>query len=104
MPGEIDSFISALPEKARSKDLTGIESTYCLETAEGEAWTVRVSGGEVTVHQGIDAQATCKISASEDTLLRLLRGELGAASAYLSGKLKLRGDLSAAMQLQTLLG
>ena len=104
MSGELDAFFLGLQERARSKDLSGLDSSYRFEITGGATWIVKISGGEVAVSQSSDLPATCTITASEETLLGLIRGELGATSAYFSGKVGISGDLGAAMQLQRLFG
>ncbi|MGD0166850.1 MAG: SCP2 sterol-binding domain-containing protein [Gaiellaceae bacterium] len=103
MSSEIDSFLAALPGRVGGKDLSGIRATYVFEIEGGEAWTVRIEDEKVAVANGDDAGADCTISATEETFTKLFRGELAAVPAYLGGKLRLSGDLNAAMQLQKLL-
>jgi len=101
--GSLESFIAEIPSRAAGMDLSGVRATYAFAVEDGKAWTVRVEGQEVAVSAGIDATADCTISASEETFTLLLDRKLGVMSAYLSGKLKLSGDLGAAMQLSKLL-
>jgi putative sterol carrier protein len=49
---------------------------------------------------GGDADAT--ISASEDNFSKMVAGELNPTTAYMTGKLKIKGDMGAAMKLQKL--
>jgi putative sterol carrier protein len=42
------------------------------------------------------------ISASEETFQKIIAGEQNATSAYMTGKLKVKGDMGAAMKLQKL--
>ncbi len=103
MSGKLESFFAEIPAQAAEKDLSGVHATYAFVVENGKAWTVRIEAQEVTVRDGVDANADCTISASEETFTRLLDRKLGVMSAYLSGKLKLSGDLGAAMQLSKLL-
>ena len=103
MSEELDRFFAEIPALASSKDLSGVRATYALVVDGGKAWTIRIEAQDVTVSDGIDANADCTISASEETFTRVLDRTLGVMSAYLSGKLKLSGDLGAAMQLSKLL-
>jgi putative sterol carrier protein len=100
--GEIESFIAGLPARAAERDLTGIQATYAFVVEGGKAWTVRIEADEVAVSDGVAATVDCTISGTEETFSRLLDRKLGVTSAYLSGKLKLSGDLGAAMQLSKL--
>ncbi|HEY5159447.1 MAG TPA: SCP2 sterol-binding domain-containing protein [Gaiellaceae bacterium] len=103
MSGELESFIAEIPARAAGKDLSGLRSTYAFVVENGKAWTIRFDSQEVVVSDGAVADADCTVSASEETFTRLLDGKLGVMSAYLTGKLKLSGDLGAAMQLSKLL-
>jgi putative sterol carrier protein len=100
---DIRAFFESLPEQAASADLAGVRASYVFEIA-GSAWTVRIADGGLTVSEGIEEGVDCTISTSEETFRKLLGGQTSAMAAYLSGKLKLRGDLGAALQLQRLLG
>jgi len=103
MSGELESFIAGIPARAAQLDLSGMKASYAFAVDGGKSWTVRIDGQEVDVSDGIDATADCTISASEETFSRLLDRKLGVMSAYLSGQLKLAGDLGAAMRLSKLI-
>ncbi len=101
--GELESFIAEIPIRAADKDMSGLHATYAFLVEGGKAWTVHIDEQEVTVDEGVAASVDCMISATEEIFTRLLERKLGVTSAYLSGKLKLSGDLGAAMQLSKLL-
>lgn len=61
---------------------------------------LRVEGDQVTQD---DSDADCTISASEDTFRGLVSGDLSPTSAFMSGRLKVDGDMSKAMALSSLL-
>lgn len=50
-----------------------------------------------------DGEADVTLSADIDTFASILNGEINPAMAVMSGKVKLEGDMSAAMALNTLL-
>jgi putative sterol carrier protein len=47
-------------------------------------------------------EADCTIRASEETLVKIARGEANPTTAYMTGKLKIDGDMGAALKLQKL--
>jgi putative sterol carrier protein len=60
-----------------------------------------VQDGNVSVTEGAqDADVT--ITTSEETFEKITSGEQNATSAYMTGKLKVKGDMGAAMKLQKL--
>lgn len=46
-----------------------------------------------------DDDADCTMTASADTLQGMLEGDLNPTAAFMSGKLKVEGDMSVAMKL-----
>ena len=69
---------------------------------EGEGqWFVDVKDGTLSVSEGGgDADAT--ISTSAETFEKIMAGEQNPTTAYMTGKLKIKGDMGAAMKLQKL--
>jgi putative sterol carrier protein len=62
---------------------------------------VKVADGAVTVAEGME-DTDVTISASQEVFERIVAGEQNPTSAYMTGKLKLKGDMGAAMKLQKL--
>lgn len=56
---------------------------------------------EVTME---DKEADCIVTLTEDTLQGLATGSINPMMAVMSGKVKIKGDISVAMKLQSLLG
>ncbi len=63
--------------------------------------SLRAEGNEVTES---DDDADLTLSAPADVFEDLLKGDLNGASAFMSGKLKVDGDMGLAMKLGELLG
>jgi putative sterol carrier protein len=94
-------FFAALPEKVDPEKTAGMTGSYVFDIDGVGQWTVVVNDGTVTVTEGAEA-ADCTILASEETLLKIARGEANPTTAYMTGKLKIQGDMSAALKLQKL--
>ncbi|MEM6933060.1 MAG: SCP2 sterol-binding domain-containing protein [Pseudomonadota bacterium] len=62
---------------------------------------VRIADGAVSTDDG-DADVT--IIAAADVLQELFDGDLSPTAAYMSGKIKIEGDLTEAMKMSSLLG
>ncbi len=63
----------------------------------GDDGQIFASGTDVKAE---DAEADCTISVSKDDFLALAAGKLDPMMAFMSGKLKVSGDMSVAMSLQ----
>jgi putative sterol carrier protein len=93
-------FENELPNVDAAK-IAGMTNTYAFDIDGAGQWTVAIADGRVTVSEGL-GEADCTISASEETLLRIAGGEQNATTAYMTGKLKIKGDMGAALKLQKL--
>jgi putative sterol carrier protein len=86
-----------------SERTRGLRATYRFDVDGAGSWLVAVDDGTVAVSES-DAAADCVISVSEDTLLRIVRGEQNAMGAFLMGRIQIEGDAGLAMRLRDLLG
>ena len=78
-----------------------MNNSYLFDIAGAGMWLVTVEDGVVSVREG-EGEADATISASDENFERILSGEQNATAAYMSGKLKIKGDMGAAMKLQKL--
>jgi putative sterol carrier protein len=92
-----DQLAQAPPEKR-----AGINASYLFDIDGAGKWKADVKDEGVTVTQGGEEDADVTLSASEETFQKIVAGEQNATSAYMTGKLKIRGDMGAAMKLQKL--
>jgi putative sterol carrier protein len=97
-PREFFETLESRVDPAKAKGLT---ASYRFEIDGAGNWTVDVDDGKVTVTEN-GADADCTISSSADTFLKIANGEQNPTAAYMSGKLKVRGDMGQAMKLQKL--
>jgi putative sterol carrier protein len=97
----VQEFFDALPGKVDPDKTAGMNNSYVFDIDGAGEWTVSVADGAVSVVQGAN-DADCTISASEETLMKIANGEANATTAYMTGKLKIKGDMGAALKLQKL--
>jgi putative sterol carrier protein len=97
----VQEFFDALPSKVDPAKTAGMNNSYVFDVAEVGVWTVTVADGAVSVAEGAH-DADCTISASEGTLMKIASGEANPTTAYMAGKLKIKGDMGAALKLQKL--
>jgi putative sterol carrier protein len=94
-------FFETLPTRVDTAKTAGMNNSYLFDIEGAGTWKVDVQDGNVSVTEGGgDADAT--ISTSEETFDKLVSGEQNPTSAYMTGKLKVKGDMGAAMKLQKL--
>ena len=88
-------FFASLPERTDASKIAGMQNTFVFDVQDVGQWTVSVEDGTVS-------EADCTISASEETLVKIAKGEANPTTAYMTGKLKIQGDMGAALKLQKL--
>jgi putative sterol carrier protein len=94
-------FFETLESRVDPAKTAGMSNTFVFDIDGAGMWTVAVDDGKVKVSEG-DGEADATISASEETFQKIAAGEQNPTSAYMTGKLKIKGDMGAAMKLQKL--
>ena len=93
-------FFEALPSRVTPDRIEGMNNTYVFDI-EGAGSGPSRRGRRLTVTEGA-GDADCTFSASEETFEKIASGEQNPTTAYMTGKLKIKGDMGAAMKLQKL--
>jgi putative sterol carrier protein len=102
MAQSVSEFFEGLPGQVDESKTAGLTNTYRFDIDGAGSWTVDVQDGKVSVAQDGDAEPDCTISTSEEIFQKLIDGEQNPTTAYMTGKLKIQGDMGAAMKLQKL--
>ena len=76
---------------------------FDLSGENGGVWHVKLADGDGSVAAGPAENPGVTISMAADDFVALTEGELDGTMAFMSGKLKVKGDMGLAMKLQTLL-
>lgn len=95
-------FFEKLESEVAAEKTKGVKNSYLFDVADAGQWRVDVDDGKITVTEG-DAEADVRISISEEDFLKINRGELEPANAFMSGTMKVKGDVGAAMKLDKFL-
>jgi putative sterol carrier protein len=97
----VREFFETLPARVDPGRTAGMTSSYVFEIEDAGTWTVRVEDGEVSVSEGA-ADADVTIRGSQETFEKIVRGTQNPMTAYMTGKIKVNGDMGAALKLQKL--
>lgn len=95
MSKDLVAAAEALKEKFSGHDFSG--SVKFDVTDEG---VILVRDGEISTEDG---EADVTITASLDTFRAMFDGDLSPTAAYMTGKIKIDGDMGAAMKLSQIL-
>jgi putative sterol carrier protein len=101
MPASPKEFFETLETRVDSAKAAGLNASYRFEIDGAGTWLVEVDDGRVSVSEN-EGEADTTISTSTETFMKIANGEQNPTSAYMSGKLKVKGDMSQALKLQKL--
>lgn len=87
-----------LPEKAAGVD-TIIQ--FNLSGEDGGEWYLVIKDQKCEVAKGTHPAPKMTLSANSADLVKILTGEMDGVQAFMQGKLRLQGDMGAAMKLMS---
>jgi putative sterol carrier protein len=94
-------FFDTLESRVDASKTAGMNNSFLFEIEGAGTWKVDVADGNVSVSEG-PGDADVTIRATEETFSAIASGEQNPTTAYMTGKLKVEGDMGAALKLQKL--
>lgn len=96
---EMQKRLDANPAK-----LAGLNANFQFELSgdDGGTYHANVAGGKAEIGSG-PTKANCTILMSAADFKAMVAGTLNGTQAFMTGKLKIQGDMGLAMRLQTIL-
>ena len=100
MPTVKETF-DAMAGKFRADKAAGVNATiqYDIAGDQGGTWNAVIKDGTCTVTPGAAAAPSLTLSMSSQDWLDMVGGKLSGQMAFMSGKLKLKGDMGLAMKI-----
>lgn len=98
---EAREFFETLETRVDPAKAKGMTASYKFVIDGAGTWHVDVDDGKVSVSED-EGDADCTITTSEETFRKIASREQNPTAAYMSGKLKVSGDMGQAMKLQKL--
>lgn len=91
----------AMPGRFRADKATGTNATiqYDISGDGGGTWNAVIKDGACTVNQGAATNPNLTLMISAQDWLDMLSGKQSGQMLFMSGKLKVKGDMGLAMKL-----
>jgi hypothetical protein len=91
--------------KAKPDVVAKINAVYQFNISGpgGGAWSVDCTAPGGAISEGTSAAARCTVAMTDADLVNVVNGKLNPQMAFMSGKLKIQGDMGLAMKLQQIL-
>ncbi len=77
---------------------------FSLTGESAGEWNVTIADGSIEVDEGKVESPKATIIMDANDFVAMSTGELNAMAAFMSGKIKVEGDLNTVMQMQSILG
>lgn len=86
-------------------DALGVSATYQFNLSgdDGGDWVIKLGVDDSGVTEGNDESAQCVISMKSKDFLGMIDGSLNPQMAFMTGKLRVKGDMGLALKLQNIL-
>jgi putative sterol carrier protein len=104
MPDTLKEVIAGMPAAFNADAAKGMNAVYQydIQGEGGGQFYNEIKDGALEVKEGAHASPNITITMSSKDYLDLVNGKLNGQMAFMSGKLKIKGDMSLAMKLQNL--
>lgn len=105
MAGSVQDVLMELSRHFDPADWKDEDATLAFDiTGEGGGqWIARIEGGTLTLDEGTVTDPDMTLAASAEHFLAMVNGDLNPVTAFMQGKVKIKGEASLAMKLSKLL-
>jgi len=101
---KIRELMARMPEAFNPAKAAGVDATivYQLTGEGGSVWTSRIADGQCSVEEGQkEENPTLTIIMDADDYVEMMAGRLDGMQAFMTGKIKVQGDIMLASRLMT---
>jgi len=101
---EINAFITRMPEMLIPEKAQGVTTFFQLNLSgeNGGQWWVNIADGKCEVHEGTVDNPAMTLTSTADDLYAVMTGKANAIAYFMQGKIKVGGDMSLALRMQTM--
>ena len=101
---EVKSTFPEMMERFIPEKADGVNATIAIDLSgeNGGSFWIRVADGSAESGAGEQSDATMTVKATADDWHAVATGQMNAMQAFMTGKLKIMGDMGLAMKMQTM--
>jgi len=95
-----EKIVKKLQEKPDLSKAVNSVYEFNITGDNGGVWTVEITKDKGTVQAGSTGNAKCIVTSAAPDFMNIVSGKMNPQMAFMSGKLKIKGDMGLAMKLQ----
>ena len=101
---EVKGLFPAMVERFLPEKASGVQATILFDLSgdNGGFFWINVQDGKAEAGEGEVANADMTLKASADDWFAVTTGEMNPMQAFMTGKIKILGDMGLAMKMQTM--
>ncbi|HSH01380.1 MAG TPA: SCP2 sterol-binding domain-containing protein [Anaerolineae bacterium] len=98
----IEEIFGRMKDNFKAEKASGVNMTiqFDLSGDESGTWNVAVADGDCSVNKGPADDPTATINMTSEDYKAMTTGKLNPMTAFMSGKIKVSGDLASVMKFQ----
>lgn len=102
----VQEIFENLSEGFNAEKAEGVDAIYqfILTGDNGANYWVHIKDQQVTVNPGEHGNPNITITSTADDYIAMVNGKLAAMTAFMQGKIKVKGDMGLALKLQAIFG
>jgi putative sterol carrier protein len=103
-PTSVKQSFEMMPSRFNKEAAKGLDATYQFDISGdgGGKWHVVIKDQKADVKEGAAASPSITISMAAQDYLDMLSGKLNGQVAFMSGKLRIAGDMGLALRMTSL--
>ena len=96
--------LEAIVADTEASKLAGIDKVVMFDLAGegGGQWTANIADGKMEMVEGAGAPPNTTFKMKAEVFLGIVNGKINPVAAFMQGKVRVQGDMSVAMRLQSL--
>jgi putative sterol carrier protein len=100
----VGEALEAVVVGAEPSKLAGIDKVVMFDLAGegGGQWTATIADGKIDLVEGAGSPPNTTFKMKADVFLGIVNGKINPVAAFMQGKVRVQGDMSVAMRLQSL--
>lgn len=101
-----DKFLTLVERiKHNPEGIRGVRNIYQFDVsgADSGVYQLKFKDGHVQFSDKVVDRPDCILQISDENLVKLVKGELNPAMAFMTGKVKVKGEVALALKLQSIL-